>query len=386
MNLNELIARRNKAWDDAQAFIVEYTNADGLMNEADRKAYLDLEAKVVAYKNAIEDFKAREAMEKELAKPTSAPLVTAPATTTLGSDEYKRSFLNAVRTGFRRVDDVLQEKVDADGGYLVPEEMDSRLIEALEEENVIRQLATKITTSGDHKINIADSAPAAAWVEEGNALSFGDATFKQVLLDAHKLHVGIKATDELLYDEAFNIESYITRKFASALANAEENAFLNGTGTTQPVGIFHETKGGQLAATLTAALKGDDIIDLIYSLKRPYRKNAVFLMNDSTIREIKKLKDTTGQYLWQPSLKEGEPDRILGYPIYTSQFAPADKIAFGDFSYYNIGDRGARTFRSLTELFAGNGMVGFLAQERVDGVLVLPEAIQILKLKSTASA
>lgn len=386
MNLNELITRRNKAWDDAQAFIVEHTNEDGLMSEADRKAYLDLEAKVVAYKNAIEDFKNREALERELAKPTTSPLVAIPASNSLDSDNYRRSFMNAVRTGFRRVDDVLQEKVDSDGGYLVPEEMDTRLIEALEEENIIRQLATKITTSGDHKINIADSAPAASWVEEGNALSFGDATFKQVLLDAHKLHVGIKATDELLYDEAFNIESYITRKFASALANAEENAFLNGTGTTQPTGIFHETKGGTLAGTLTAAIKGDDIIDLIYALKRPYRKKAVFLMNDSVIREIKKLKDTTGQYLWQPSLKEGEPDRILGYPIYTSQFAPADKIAFGDFSYYNIGDRGSRTFRSLTELFAGNGMVGFLAQERVDGVLILPEAIQILKLKSTASA
>ena len=386
MNLNELITRRNKAWDDAQAFIVEHTNEDGLMSESDRKTYLDLEAKVVAYKNAIEDLKKREAMEQEMAKPTSSPLVVVPAATSLDSDNYRRSFMNAVRTGFRRVDDILQEKVDTDGGYLVPEEMDSRLIEALEEENIVRQLATKITTTGDHKINIADSAPAASWVEEGNALSFGDATFKQVLLDAHKLHVGIKATDELLYDEAFNIESYITRKFASALANAEENAFLNGTGTTQPTGIFHETKGGTLAATLTAALKGDDIIDLIYALKRPYRKKAVFLMNDSVIREIKKLKDTTGQYLWQPSLKEGEPDRILGYPIYTSQFAPKDKIAFGDFSYYNIEDRGNRTFRSLTELFAGNGMVGFLAQERVDGVLILPEAIQILKLKSTASA
>lgn len=382
MNLNELIARRDKAWDDAQAFIVEHTNEDGLMSEQDRKAYMNLEEKVIAYKNAIEDFKSREALEKELAKPTSSPLVNTPHSAPTTSDTYKKSFMAAVRTGFRRVDDVLQEQVDTDGGYLVPEEMDSRLIEALEEENIMRQLATKITTSGDHKINIADTAPAASWVEEGKALSFGDATFKQVLLDAHKLHVGIKATDELLYDEAFNIENYITRKFASALANAEENAFLNGTGGTQPTGLFHETKGGTLAGTLTASLKGDDIIDLIYALKRPYRKNAAFLMNDGTVRQLKKLKDTSGQYLWQPSLKEGEPDRILGYPIYTSQFAPADKIAFGDFSYYNIGDRGVRTFRALTELFAGNGMVGFLAQERVDGVLILPEAVQILKLKA----
>ena len=83
----------------------------------------------------------------------------------------------------------------------------------------------------------------------------------------------------------------------------------------------------------------------------------------------------------KPSYQLGEPDKLAGYPVYTSAFAPENKIAFGDFSYYNIGDRGARSFKELQELFAGNGMIGFVAKERVDCKLVLPEAVQILPIK-----
>ena len=172
----------------------------------------------------------------------------------------------------------------------------------------MRKLGHTITTSGEHKINIAATAPAAAWIEEGGALSFGDATFVQILLDAHKLHVAIKVTEELLYDNAFKLEDYILTEFGKALANAEEDAFLNGTGVGQPLGLFAETGGGHVAETLTAALKSDDLITLIHALKRPYRKSASFIMNDKTIAQIRKLKDNNGAYIWQPSYQAGEPD------------------------------------------------------------------------------
>ena len=116
----------------------------------------------------------------------------------------------------------------------------------------------------------------------------------------------------------------------------------------------------------------------MYALKRPYRKSAKFIMNDQTIAAIRKLKDNNGAYMWQPSLTSGEPDKLLGYDVYTSPFCPEGKIAFGDYSYYNIGDRGTRSFKQLNELFAGNGMIGYVAKERVDGKLILPEAVQIL--------
>jgi hypothetical protein len=156
---------------------------------------------------------------------------------------------------------------------------------------------------------------------------------------------------------------------------------INGTGTGQPTGIFATTGGGTY---ITAKTKGADaIIELVYNLKRPYRKNASFIMNDKMIATIRTYKDQNGAYMWQPSLVQGEPDRLLGFPVYTSQYAPEDSIAFGDFSYYNIGDRGVRSFKQLTELFAGNGMIGYVAKERVDGKLVLPEAVQILKVETT---
>lgn len=292
----------------------------------------------------------------------------------------RTDMLTAMRSNFRQVSNVLQEGVDADGGYLVPEEYDHRLIDVLDEENIMRKLAHKITTSGEHKINIAATKPAAAWIEEGGALQFSDATFSQILLDAHKLHVAIKVTEELLYDNAFGLENYIITQFGKALANAEEDAFLNGTGVGQPLGLFAETGGGTVAATVTT-LTADDIMKLVYALKRPYRKNAKFILNDQTIATIRTFKDNNGAYMWQPALTHGEPDRLLGYEVHTSPFAPVDAIAFGDYSYYNIGDRGTRSFKQLNELFAGNGMIGFVAKERVDGKLILPEAVQILKVK-----
>lgn len=169
------------------------------------------------------------------------------------------------------------------------------------------------------------------------------------------------------------------------MANAEEDAFLNGDGKGKPTGIFAKTGGGNVTAE-AVAFTGDELINLVYTLKRPYRKKAAFIMNDKNLAVLRKLKDANDQYLWQPSLKEGEPERLLGYPVYTSAYAPADAIAFGDFSYYNIGDRGSRSFKKLTELFAGNDMVGFVAKERVDGKLILPEAVQILKLKTALPA
>ena len=392
----EMIEKRNQAWEGAKAFVESKRDKDGLLSTEDAAAYAAMEQKVKDYGAEIARLLEMEAIEQELAKPVNTPLTGKPMSSTekpektgRASEAYKQAMLTALRTNFRQVSNVLSEGVDANGGYLVPEEYDHRLIDILDEENVMRKLGTRITTSGEHKINIAATKPAAAWIEEGGALTFGDATFDQIILDAHKLHVAIKVTEELLYDNAFNLENYIMQQFGKALANAEEDAFINGTGTGQPLGILAATGGADVGVTAKSAtaITADELIDLIYSLKRPYRKSAAFLLNDQTLAAIRKLKDNYGQYLWQPSLQAGEPDRILGYAAYTSPYFPAvaagkAAVAFGDFSYYNIGDRGTRSFAELKELFAGNGMVGFVAKERVDGKLVLPEAVKLLKMKA----
>lgn len=389
MTIAELIQKRAKVWEGAKAFVESHAKENGTLSAEDNAAYLKMEKEIEDLTAAIDRQQRAERMEQELSKPMNSPLTGKPSGSGTGngktgraSDEYKAAMLGAFRSNFRNVSNVLQEGVDADGGYLVPEEYDRRLINVLEEENIMRSLGTKITTSGQHKINIAATKPAASWIEEGGALTFGDATFSQIFLDAYKLHVAIKVTEELLYDNAFNLENYIVTQFGRALANAEEDAFLNGDGTGKPLGLFAATGGGTVADTLTAAVKSDDLISLVYALKRPYRRKASFILNDQTLASLRKLKDNNGAYIWQPSYQAGEPDRLLGYTVHTSAYAPADAIAFGDYSYYNIGDRGTRSFAELKELFAGNGMVGFVAKERVDGKLVLPEAVQILKLQS----
>ena len=396
MTINELRAKRSKAWEAAKAFLETHTGNNGILSAEDDATYSKMEKEIEDYGREIQRLERQQAIDAELAKPTSTPIVNTPTgasdeKTGRASDEYKNAVLAALRSNFRKVSNVLSEGVDANGGYLVPEEYDKRLIDVLTEENVMRRLGTSITTSGEHKINIAGTKPAAAWIEEGGNLTFGDATFDQIILDAHKLHVAIKVTEELLYDNAFNLESYIIDQFGKALANAEEDAFLNGSGTGQPLGILSPVGGAEIGITAASGTKitSDEVIDLVYSLKRPYRKNAKFLTNDQTLAALRKLKDTTGQYLWQPSYQAGEPDRLLGYPVETSPYFPViatggPALAFGDFSYYNIGDRGTRSFAELKELFAGNGMVGFVAKERVDGKLVLPEAVKLLVMGGNA--
>ncbi|MCB5279286.1 MAG: phage major capsid protein [Candidatus Cloacimonetes bacterium] len=394
MTIQELIENRKKLWEGAKAFVESKRDKDGLLSDEDIKAYNEMEAKIKALGDEINRMKDRELLENELKKATSMPLTQKPGMneelkTGRASDAYKKAMFNALRTNFRQVGNILQEGIDSSGGYLIPVEYDSRLIQGLTDENILRKLGTIIKTSGEHKINISGTKPAAAWIEEGEALSFGDATFNQIILDAHKLHVAVKVTEELLYDNAFGLENYLIDQFAKALANAEEDAFLNGNGEGKPLGIFATTGGGEVAVTTASstAITYDEIVNLVYALKRPYRKNAKFILNDQTIATLRKLKDGNGQYIWQPALQAGEPDRLLGYEVLTSAYVPnieagAPVIAFGDFSYYNIGDRGERSFAELKELFAGNGMIGFVAKERVDGKLVLPEAVKILKIKA----
>ena len=395
MNIKELRDKRLDVWNKAKAFLDDHRK-DGVLSAEDDAVYARMEKELDDLAKEITRQEKLEAYEKEMAKNITTPLTTKPNNEVpveekkgRASDAYKKAMLDAMRCNFKRVSNVLQEGVDADGGYLVPEEYDKRIIDILSEENIMRKLGTTITTSGQHKINIAATKPAAAWIEEGGALQFSDATFSQILLDAHKLHVAIKITEELLYDNAFNLESYIVTEFGKAIANAEEDAFLNGDGTGKPLGLFAKTGGGTKAAS-TDAPTADDFIALIYALKRPYRKNASFIINDKNIALLRQLKDNNGVYMWQPSVQVGEPDTFLGYKLYTSQFAPTNAIAFGDYRYYNIrseGDRGTRSWQELRELFAGNGMIAYVAKERVDGKLILPEAVQILSItgKSTGS-
>ena len=200
MTILELREKRNNAWNSAKAFLESHRTEKGTLTAEDDATYTQMEQEINDLGKEIARLERQEALEAELSKPVNTPLTSKPGSgkeepkTGRASDAYRKAMLDAFRSNFKRVSNILQEGVDADGGYLVPEEYDHRLIDILTEENIMRGLSTTITTSGEHKINIAATKPAASWIEEGGALTFGEATFSQILLDAHKLHVAIKVT------------------------------------------------------------------------------------------------------------------------------------------------------------------------------------------------
>ena len=252
---------------------------------------------------------------------------------------------------------------------------------------MIRSLAKVITTQHERKIPVATGHSTAQWTAENAAYTESNPTFGQKQIDAFKLTDLCRVSVELLQDSAFDIEDYLMKEFARAFGIAEEQAFCVGTGVNQPTGIF-TANGGQVGVTAASstAITADELISLVYSLKAPYRRNAKFLLNDATISIIRKLKDGNGAYLWQPSVQAGQPDRLLGYEIYTSPYVPtaaagALAIAFGDFKNYWIGDRAGRTVQRLNELYATNGQIGYVSTERVDGKVILPEGIKLFKMK-----
>lgn len=401
----ELREKRAKAWDAAKQFLDAKRGADGMLSEEDTATYDKMEQDVMNLGKEIERLERQAAIDAELSKATSTPLTGKPGAkmgkdetekTGRASDEYKCSFWNAMRVKapIPSVLNALQEGTDTEGGYLVPDEFERTLVEALEEENVFRTLAHVIrTSSGDRKIPVVASKGSASWVDEEGAYQESDDAFSQVSIGAYKLGTMIKVSEELLADSVFDLEAYISKEFARRIGAREEESFFNGDGKGKPLGILAAAGGAEVGVTAASAtaITADEVIDLFYSLKAPYRKNAVWVLNDATVKQIRKLKDTTGQYLWQPSLVAGTPDTILGRPVKTSAFMPtaaagAKTIAFGDFKYYWIADRQGRTFKKLSELYAANGQVGFMGTQRVDGKLILPEAIKVLQQKSGSSS
>lgn len=398
MTILELREKRAKAWEVAKAFLDSHRNDKGVLSAEDDAAYTRMEQEITDLGKEISRMERREALDAQLNLPVNQPLTGKPlngrevAKTGRASDEYRQNFWNMMRskTPMPQVVNALQIGTDSEGGYLVPDEYERTLVEALEEENVFRQLAKVIrTSSGDRKIPVVATKGTASWIDEEGAYLESDDSFGQVSIGAYKVGTMIKVSEELLNDSVFDLEAYISREFARRIGAKEEEAFFTGDGSGKPLGVLAATGGAETGVTAASAtaITADELIDLFYSLKAPYRRNAVWVLNDSTIKAIRKLKDNQGQYLWQPSLTAGAPDLLLGKPVRTSAYMPAiaadaKTVAFGDFSYYWIADRQGRSFKRLNELYAATGQVGFLASQRVDGKLVLPEAIKVLAQKS----
>ena len=392
MTIIEMREKRAKLWNTMEGFLDTHRNDKGVLSAEDDATYATMEKDLNDLSNEIRRMERKDAIEAELSKPVNQPITAQPERREpekpgRASNAYKEDFGRHLR-GKAPIHNVLSESSDQDGGYLVPEEFETFIVDGLKEANVIRSIAKVITTHNDRKIPVAVGHSVANWTPENGEFTESNPTFGQKQIDAHKLTDLIRVSVELLQDSAFSLEEYIANEFARAFGVAEEEAFCVGTGSGQPTGIF-TANGGQVGVTAGATnqITADELINLVYALKSPYRRNAGFLMNDATISAIRKLKDGNGVYLWQPSLQAGEPDKLLGYNLYTTPYAPtmeagAFTVAFGDFKNYWIGDRAGRTVQRLNELYATNGQIGYVATERVDGKVILPEGIKLLKMKA----
>ena len=301
----ELREKRAKAWEAAKAFLDSKRGADGLLSAEDVATYDKMEADVVNLGKEIDRLERQQALDAELSKPVNTPITGKPAVasgeekTGRASAEYRKSFWNAMRSKMpgHEILNALQVGTDSEGGYLVPDEFEHTLVEALEEQNIFRTLAHVIqTSSGDRKIPVVASKGTASWVDEEGAIPESDDAFSQVSIGAYKLGTMIKVSEELINDSVFDLEAYIAREFARRIGNKEEEAFFTGDGKGKPLGVLAATGGAEIGVTAASAtaFTADEIFDLFYSLKAPYRKNAIFLMNDASVKALRKLKDMTG--------------------------------------------------------------------------------------------
>ena len=395
--MNQIISLREKRanlWNAAKAFLDSHRGEDGLISAEDNATYEKMEADVVALGKEIGRLERIKAMDRELDMPTSTPLVGNPGTVDRrqgrASDEYKKAFWNLMRgKSVREARNALQVGELSEGGYTVPDSFEHQLIEGLEDENIMRPLVHVISTgSGEHKIPIVASHGSGAWIEEEQQIPESDDAFTQISLSAHKFATMIRISRELLNDSAFDMASYIAHEFVRRAGAAEEQAIISGDGAHKPIGLLHDTLGAEVGVTTASAtaITADELIDLQHSIKSGYRRKACWIMNDATIAAIRKLKDSMGQYIWQPGIKEGAPDTLFNQKVPMSNYMPLvatgnKVILYGDYSYYWLAEREGRTLERLNELFAVTDQVGFKLTERLDGRLILPEAVKCMKMK-----
>lgn len=303
-----------------------------------------------------------------------------------GSTEYGRAFWNSMRSieDGRTSVTVADGLFPAMGTFFFPNEDDEKFRELLKKHGVIRSLASSFERyKGGVDILSADSNDYAGFIAEGDTVPGFDIKddFEKIAIKEHTLAALLKAPSEFIHDAQFDLKAYIVERMAKAFARTEDKAFITGTGEDEPTGILDDTAGAETGVT-AESITFDGIIDLFFSVDKEYRKNAVWLMNDKTALTLRKLKDVDGMPLWNHT-----NDTILGKPVHICNEMPdADEgekpVAFGDLSYYWIIDRSPASIKSLNELFALNGQVGYLGYELLDGKLIRSDAVKVLKVET----
>jgi HK97 family phage major capsid protein len=290
-----------------------------------------------------------------------------------------------------------------DGGYAVPKEIDVLIASQLKQFSPIRQIAQVVQVgTSDYRKLVTNGGTASGWVAETDArVETVTPTFQEVAPPMGELYANPAATQTMLDDAAFDLEGWIASEIATEFARAEGTAFVNGSGVNQPKGFLTAPTSLSVDAarpfgTLQYVASGDaagfgtdpeaELIDLIHTLKAGHRQGASWVMNSATMAEVRKLKTADGALMWQPGLVEGQPDRLLGYPLIEAEDMPdiaggAFPIAFGNFKAgYLIAERNATTI--LRDPFTNKPFVHFYATKRIGGQVLDSDAIKLLKIEA----
>ncbi len=394
MSIPEITDRVNAlghAWEQ-----FKYIN-DSRLYEIERKGVADglYTEHLHRISEALDQHKSRlDQIETVWSRPSAAGGNLPEAHTSL--EGYEKAFTSYLRKG---VDNGLEVQVkalsvgsDPDGGYLVTPTMSQKIVTAIFETSPIRQLASVETISSDALEMLDDhNAAAAGWVAETGMPSETSAPqiAKRSIL-AHELYAQPKATQKLIDDSAINVEEWLARKVADIFGRMENAAFVNGTGVGQPRGFLTYAAGTawgqiqQVSSGVSGQITGDKLIEVFYALKDAYMRRASFMMNRSVAQQVRTLKTSTNQYLWQPGLSAGAPDTLLGVPVYMASDMPVAasaslSVAVGDFqSAYQVVDR--LGISVLRDPFTEKPFVKFYTTKRTGGDVVNFEAIKILKL------
>lgn len=287
----------------------------------------------------------------------------------------------------------LRGDIDAQGGYTVPAEFSSEVVRKMKDLVAMRSSGARVITMSSDKMiipTVTDSEKG-GWVTpsggttQGQTYTKGEPTFGQIELSPHKYTRLALASYEMLEDSALNVADLLAELFAEDFAVAEDAAFFAGDGVNKPTGLMN---AGIAAVTGTNAVSQDNLLKIVYGLARKYRNGAVWYMNDAIIQKVRGLGGSAGPEFWTDgNLTNGEPSRLLGYPVYSSDAlyiadldgagtgtADGSEIFFGQPKKYYIGDRQGFRLKRSEDAYFETGEIAFRADKRVDGKVALAEA------------
>ncbi len=351
------------------------------------------DAAVDALRSDVEEVKGRLDRVGRAARP--------PIGGELASPEVKSFVDGYLRQGRESEVKSLSGAVAADGGYAVPREIDALIAARLKDVSPIRAIAQVVQTgtAGYRKL-ITTGGTASGWVSETAARpETATPAFAEIAPPSGELYANPAASQAMLDDAAFDLEAWLADEIAMEFARAEGAAFVSGNGTNRPRGFLTGTPTtaddasrafgtlqflGTGNATGLGAEPEEKLIDLVHALKAGHRQGASWVMNSATLAEVRKLKTSDGAFVWQPGLVEGQPDRLLGYPVVEAEDMPdiaanAFPIAFGNFrAGYLIAERTATSI--LRDPFTNKPFVHFYATKRIGGQVLDSDAIKLLKI------